>query len=313
LLRAVASLPPGATGPLEALQAAGHIVLAERQVTQDPVAAITRRVAPPDAALQRELSDLKNGSVDPDYTLSYLPTAGLGAVLKISGSSQFQSWVLFQKRGSVTVPVSDPSSGLLDGCIRDCGSTGYLALIEGKPAALEVFDDLSHFNTTDLQWQQWLGGSQWGPAQRIRLRYAYDLDVSDTNSGNLPEPTRAKAERLALDAARRYMRDALALANSARRSGIDRARFESLLQNVPSREEWSMYGEPVWFPLQWNGAMALGGITLSHSGSHPNGPALDVLIWGAEKNEEWIWSIDVERRLPLLAALIPPNNEQSAR
>ncbi len=306
LLHAAAMLPAHATDPLQALATAGAIVLPKERTVLSPERAIARLAAPPDAALQAALG--RFGSVY-SHSVVYLPSVGLGGAFIVEGTAYCQYWVVFRKQGNATVPVS-PGGGLLGGCIRDGGTTGYLALIDGHPVALNVTNDTSFPNITDFEWQRWLGGSKWGPTRHISFRYGYSLKLSSENSCPRTAPGCALIEGIALSTAQRYMRDALALANPAGETNLQEARFKQLLQRAPHRKDWGFCWYPVWFPIPLQGKLAIGGITQSHIGCHPDGSSLDVAFWGTRRRETRWWhtdsTIDVERRKLLFAALVPP-------
>lgn len=312
VLHAAATLPARATDPLKALEAAGLVVLPEEaQSASSPERAIATLAAPPDAALQAALDRFR------PYpgTVVYLPSVGLGGAFYIEGTAYCQYWVVFEKQGNATVPVSGPAGGLLGGCIRDGGSTGYLALIHGHPVALDVTNDTSFPNITDFQWQRWLGGSTWGPARRIRFRYDYSLKSSSENFCSKTSPACTLIEGVALGTAQRYMRDALALANPAGETGAKKARFRQLLQRAPHRKEWGYCWYPLWFSTRLKGKLTIGGITQSHIGCHPVS-SLDVAFWGTRNHGTQWWhadsTIDVDRGKLLLAALMPPFNRPNS-
>jgi len=308
LLRSAATLPARATDTLKALETASTVVLPKERNAPDPGRTITMLAAPPDAALQDALDRFRPYP----YRLVYLPSVGLGGAFNVEGTADCQYWVVFEKQGNETVPVSGFGGGLLDGCMRDGGSTGYLALIDGYPVALNVTNDPSFSNVTDFQWQRWLGGSKWGPTKRIRFRYSYSLRLLSTDycPKTLPECTVTAG--VALSTAQRYMRDALALANLTGGTGPEQTRFKQMLRLAPHRTDWAFCAYPVWFPTRLEGKIAIGGITESHVGCHPAGSSLDVALWGTRSNGTQWWfadnTIDVDRQELLFAALVPPSN-----
>ena len=308
LLHSAATLPARATDTLKALETAGTVVLPKERSAPDPGRAITLLAAPPDAALQAALNRFRPYP----YSLVYLPSVGLGGAFTVEGTAFCQYWVVFEKQGTVTVPVSGPDGGPLDGCMRDGGSTGYLALIDGYPVALNVTNDPSFPNVTDFQWRRWLGGSKWGPTRRIRFRYSYSLKLSSMDYCPKTSPGCTATAGAALSTARRYMRDALTLANHTGETGPDQTRFKHMLRLAPHRKGWGYCWYPVWFPTRLEGKLAIGGITESHIGCHPVGSSLDVALWGTRSNGTQWWfadhTIDVDRQALLFAALVPSSN-----
>ena len=308
LLRSVATLPAHATDPLKALEAAGTIILPKERDASGPERTISMLAAPPDAALQAALNRLGPYY---GYTLVYLPSVGLGGAFNVEGTADCQYWVIFEKRGNVTVSVSGLGVGILDGCMRDGGSTGYLALIDGYSVALNVTNDSAMPNVTDFQWQRWLGGGKWGPARRIRFRYSYSLKLSSMDFCPKTSPVCAVSAGVALSTAHHYMRDAFTLANPPGETRPEQTRFKQMLRLAPHRTDWGFCWDPVWFPTRLEGKIAIGGITESHIGCHPAGSSLDVAFWGTRSNGTQWWfadhTIDVERKKLLFAALIPPS------
>ena len=308
LLHSAATLPAHATDTLKALETASTVVLPKEREEQDPGRTITMLAAPPDAALQDALNRFRPYP----YRLVYLPSVGLGGAFTVEGTAFCQYWVVFEKQGNVTVPVSGFGGGLLDGCMRDGGSTGYLALIDGYPVALNVTNDPSFPNVTDFQWQRWLGGSKWGPTRRIRFRYSYSLKLSSMNYCPKTSPACPVTAGVALSTAQRYMRNALALASLTGETGPEQTRFEQMLRLAPHRTDWGYCWYPVWFLTRLEGKIAIGGITESHIGCHPAGSSLDVAFWGTRNNETQWWfaddTIDFDRQELLFAALLPPSN-----
>lgn len=306
VLHAAATLPARATDPLQALEAAGLVVLPRERDAMDPERAITKMAAPPDAALKAALKRLGSNY---GSTLVYLPSVGLGGAFNVEGTGDCQYWVVFEKKGDKTIPVGGHLT--LGGCTRDAGSTGYLAVIHGHPVALEVTNDPAFTNITDFQWRRWLGRSKWGPTRRIRFRYSYSLTRSRFDDCTKTSQECTVTAGPALIAAQRYMRDALTLANLAGETGAQKARFRQLLQRAPHRKEWGFCWSPVWFPTRLKGRLAIGGITEAHIGCHPAGSALNVAFWGARNHGTQWWYvdniIDVERKKLMFAALIPPS------
>ena len=311
VLHAAATLPARATDPLQALEATGTLALPREQYAADPERTITKMAAPPDAALRAALD--RFGPLYEGHTVAYFPSMGLGGAFNLAGTAVCQSWVLFEKQGNVTAPIR--GGGLLDSCLRDGGSTGYLALIDGYPVALKVTNDPSFTNITDFQWRRWLGGSKWGPPRRIRFRYSYSLKLSSMDYCPKTSPGCTVTAVIALNTAARYMRDALTLADPAGETGAQKARFRQLLQRAPHRKEWGFCWNPVWFPTRLKGKLTIGGITQSHIGCHPVS-SLDVAFWGTRNHGTQWWhadsTIDVDRGKLLLAALIPPFNRPNS-
>ena len=309
LLHAAAMLPARATDPRQALEATGTLVFPKEPYAADPERSITKMAAPPDAALRAALD--RYGPLYEGRTVAYFPSMGFGGAFNVAGTAVCQSWVLFEKHGNVTVPLSG-GRFFWGRCIRDGGSTGYLALIDGHPVALKVTNYQSSPNITDFQWRRWLGGSKWGPARRIRFRYSYRLEFSSMDV--CPKASRdcAATKGPALIAAQRYMRHALALGNPAGETEAQKVRFTQLLQRAPNRKGWGFCFFPVWFPARFKGQLAIGGITQSHIGCHPAGSALDVAFWGTRNHGTQWWHadqiIDVDRKALLFAALMPPSN-----
>ena len=315
LLKAAATLPARATDPLQALEATGTVVLLKGQYAADPERAIAEMAAPPDAALRSALGGFGHLY---EFTVAYFPSMGFGGAFNVEGSAYCQYWVVFEKRGDATVPVSGAGGGLLDGCMRDGGLTGYLALLDGYPVALQVTNDPSFPNLTDFQWRRWLGGNKWGPARRIRFRYAYRLKLSSLDSdfcaGTSPVCAASASASVALSTARHYMRNPFTLANPADETGAQRARFRHLLRLAPHRKEWGYCWYPVWFSARSGGKLAIGGITQSHIGCHPAGNSLDVAFWETrDHGTQWRHAdriIDIVRKNLLFAAPIPPSNRR---
>jgi uncharacterized protein len=305
LLVSAMTLPIGETDTLKALQAAGAVVLPEQHNTQNPEDTITMLAAPPDAALRAALDHFR---LYP-YTVVYFPSVGLGGAFNVEGTADCQYWVVFEKQGNATVPVSGTRSDFLGGCMRDDGSTGYLALIDGRPVALTVTNYPAFENVTDFQWRRWLGGSKWGPSTRIRFRYSYRLELPSKAHCPRTSPKCAVIAGVALSAAQRYMHDALTLANRVGETGFERARFKQMLRLAPNRADWADCAYPVWFPARFEGKVALGGIADSHIACHPDGSSLDVGLWGTRGNGAQWWfvdnTIDVDRHGLLFAALMP--------
>lgn len=324
LLESVAALPSSATDPLKALRSAGTVVLAKEHNDGNVEHMIATLAAPPVAALRAELEQ----SGPHPYTVEYLSSAGLGGAFNVEGTADCQYWVLFEKQGDVTIPAR--GGGPLGGCMRDQGATGYLALIDGHPAVLTVTDDPAFLNVTDFQWRQWLGGDKWGPEKRMRLRYGYTLkpggqmycrspgtQCTSSMAVALNAPVRCPANShqcastttIALDVAKRYLRNALALAAPRDRPGAEQARFEALLRLAPGRKDWADCANPVWFPVHLGGKLALGGITESHLACHPDGGGLAVGVWATGGGAKQWWFVDdtveVSRQKLLAAAVIP--------
>ena len=310
LLRSAATLPAHATDPIKALEAAGVIILPKERSAPNPEPTISMLAAPPDAALRAALNRLGPYY---GYTIVYLPSAGLGGAFNVGGTADCQYWVVFEKQGNVTVPINGIGSGLLDGCMRDGGSTGYLALIDGYPVALNVTNDPSFPNVTDFQWQRWLGGGKWGPTRRIRFRYGYSLKLSSMNYCPKTSPECTATAGVALSTAQRYMLDALALANLPGVSETEKTRFKHMLRLAPHRQDWAFCAYPVWFQTRLDGKIAIGGITESHIGCHPWRSALEVAFWGTRSNGTQWWftdnTIDVDRQKLLFAALVLPSDK----
>ncbi len=329
LLESAAALPRSATNPLKGLQAAGIVVLAKEYEASDVERTITKLAAPPNAALRAALERFRPSP----YTVEYLPSVGLGGAFVVQGTADCQYWVLFQKRSDAAVLVSDGTS--LGGCMRDDGATGYLALIDGHPIALTVTNDPAYWNVTDFQWQYW-GGNRWGPERRVRFRYAYSVKsgkqiycpsaspqctssmfmnialnkpVHCAGTSRLCASTRA----IALSVAKRYLRNAVALAYPVDESEAERTGFKHILELAPNRTDWANCVTPVWFPVHLDDKLTVGGITQSHLGCHPGGTYLEVGFWGTRSNGRQWWfvdnTVDVGRDGLLSAAIVPPSNK----
>lgn len=324
LLTSVAALPSGATDPLKALRSAGAVVVAKEHNDGNVEHMIASLAAPPNAALRAELDQY--GPYP--YTVEYLPSAGLGGAFNVEGTADCQYWVLFEKRGNVTIPAR--GGGPLGGCMRDEGATGYLALIDGHPALLTVTDDPAFWNVTNFQWQQWLGGDKWGPEIRMQLRYGYSLksgrqtycrspgtQCTSSMADALNSPVHCPANfrqcalttTIALRVAKRYLRNASELAEPPDRPAAEQARFKALLRLAPGREDWASCAYPVWFPVHLGSKLAVGGVTESHLACHPGGGALDVGFWATGRDTREWWFVDdaveFDRQKLLAAAIVP--------
>lgn len=306
LLESLATLPSSATDPLEALQSAGIVVLAKEHDATDVEHTIATLAAPPNAALREALDHFTPYT----YTVEYLPSAGLGGAFNIEGTAYCQYWVIFEKQGDATVPVSVGKGNSLGGCMRDAGSTGYIALINGHPVELTVTNDPYFWNITDFQWRQWLGAGKWGPERRIRLRYGYILKSEKKVYCPSRAPECISTPTIALNTARHYMSNALTLDSLGDEMTPERARTRQMLNLAPDHKSWGNCMYPVWFTAHLDGKLAVGGITESHFACHPNGNSLDVGLWGMQSNEVTWWfadnTVDVERQGLLSAAVIPP-------
>lgn len=309
LLASAATWPAGEGDALKAFQSTGLVVLPEQHDADSTSVdrLISTLAAVPNAALSAALKRFG----DPYFTVVYLPSAGLGGAFTIEGTADCQYWVLFEKKGNGTVPV-DSQVGEMSGsgCTRDDGSTGYLALINGHPVALNVTNYPAFLNITDLQWQRWLGGNQWSPATRIRLRFRYTLNIDNATHCLGPASHCASTEPVALDAVKQYLRNPWALPNRIHLTAGERTQFDRMLELAPDRKNWGYCTYPVWFPVRLNGKLVVGGITESHIGCHPEG-ALDVRFWGTRSDRKSWWfadhSVTVELGHLLTAALLPPS------
>lgn len=344
LARAIlAAVPAGATNAgdlLKALRSAGIVMLAKdshiqsntpgvlaqpASVTSRVDSAIAAMAASPTAALRTALAKWQTPNSAPYSDVYYLPHVGLGGTYTIEGTADCQYWVLFEKRGNVTVPVRAPMGLLTGGCTRDGGSTGYLALIDGHAVALNVTNDPAFMSTADLQWRRWIGGNQWGPTVDVRFRYA----VSYKRGGNEAYCPRAAFEcvmptalggvqrgalkqpqsiaEIAWNAAQRYIRDPLVWSQV---HAADKAGFQNLLDHAPGRTTWADCTYATWFPARLNGQLVIGGISELHLACHPVGPGLTIGIWGRQNGGKGWWfagsTVSATRGALLSAAVVPP-------
>lgn len=314
LLAAVSGLPAVGSDALKALQSAGIVVLPESHgadsTSVDRV--ISTLSAPPSPDLRTAFKRLDASYPgDPFFTVVYLPSVGLGGAFTVAGTADCQYWVLFEKRGDATVRVGGRVGELSGrGCTRDGGSTGYLALIDGQPVALNVTNFPAFPNTTDLQWQRWLRADKWGPPARVRLRYGYTLKADKGAPCRGASSRCASTEPAALDAAKHYLRDPWTLPDRARLAAAERTHFDRMLDLAPGRKDWGYCAYPVWFPVRLNGKLVVGGVSGSHVGCHPEAGLLDVRFWGRQGDGKSWWSADhsvsVEPGRLLTAALLPP-------
>lgn len=309
LLAAASALPANASDTWEALESTGAVVVPKPHDTDSGSVerVISTLAAPPDADLRKALK----GFGDPYFTVVYLPSAGLGGAFTIEGTADCQYWVVFEKQGDVTTPVGGQVGELMGACTRDGGSTGYLALVDGHPVAINVTNSPAFPNTMDLQWKRWLGGSTWGPATRIRFRYEYTLKVDNKIFCPDAAPQCASTSAIALNAAKRFTRTRWTLPEVARLSTVEQTHFQQMLEQAPGRKAWEDCAYPAWFPAYINGKLVVGGISESQMGCHPGEGFLDVGFWGRRSDGKRWWSADdtiiAERGRLLFAARIPPS------
>jgi len=234
----------------------------------------------------------------------YLPSVGLGGAFTMEGTAYCQAWVVFRKQDNATVPVGGHVGELTGTCTRDGGSTGYIALIDGQPVAVNVTYPPAFPHVTDLQWRRWLGGNQWSAATRIRLRYGYALKVNSC-LGALPQC--ALTRTLAMRAARRYVHDPWDLEPLT----AAETHFRHMQALAPGHTEWADCAYPVWFATHLNGHPVVAGISESHLACHPDSAFLSVGFWGVRADDKHWWSAEhtivAERTHLLTAALIPPS------
>lgn len=309
LLASASTWPPDEDDGLKAFQSTGIVIVPEPHdadsTSVDRV--ISTLAAVPNASLNAALKRFG----DPYFTVVYLPSAGLGGAFTIEGTADCQYWVLFEKQGDITAPVEGRVGEMSgSGCTRDGGSTGYLALIDGHPVALNVTNYPAFPNITDLQWQRWMGGNQWGPATRIRLRFRYTLKVDKYAHCQGASSQCASTESAALDTVKHYLRNPWTPPSHARLTAGERAQFDRMLELAPDRKNWGYCTYPVWFPVRLDGKLVVGGVTESHIGCHPEG-GLDVRFWGTRSDRKSWWFADhgvtVEPGHLLTAALLPPS------
>lgn len=304
LLESVATAPVDATDTLRMLQAAGTVILPKEHDAPDPERVIASLAAPPDAGLRAALNRYRPYA----FTVVYLPSVGLGGAFNVEGTADCQYWVTFEKRGDQTVPI-DASSGVPAGdCMRDGGTTGYLALVKGVPVALNVTNEPTPAAITDVEWQRWLGGNKWGPAERIRFRYGYSLKPGGCSARQDVKTQCALTASIAMGAVRRYLSDPWALSAQVLLTTAERSEFDGMLAAAPGRKVWGGCVYPAWFPVRLNGKLLVGGVSDAHIGCHPNG-FVAVGFWGrGNGNKSW-WSVDHEiygmRDRLLFAARIP--------
>lgn len=310
LLASAPKPQPGEGDALKAWQSMGTMVL-PKQHGADATSVyrvISTLAAPPSPQLRAALEGLGG----PEFTVVYLPSAGLGGAFTIEGTADCQYWVLFEKRGDAAVPLRGGVGELSGaGCTRDGGSTGYLALIDGQPVALDVTNYPAFPDVTDLQWRRWLGGNRWAPPTRIRLRYGYTLEVDGKIYCPDAVPQCASTPAVALTAARHYLHDAFDLASLGRSTPKERTRFHHMQALAPGHADWASCASPVWFAARVGGKLAVGGISEAHVGCHPGGGFLEVGFWGADSASKPWWFADdaivAHRDRLLFAALIPPS------
>lgn len=305
LLAVAKALPADTPDVMKALAAAGIAVLSTPHDanTQSVDREISMLAAAPDSSLRKALGQFDRGL----FTVMYLPSAGLGGAFTIEGTADCQYWVVFRKQGNATVPVGGQVGELSGTCTRDGGSTGYLALIDGHPVAINVTHPPAFPHITDLQWRRWLGGNRWSAPTRIRLRYGYALNIRKGNYCPSASPQCALTPALAMRAAQRYVRNPW---------GMDRptapdADFRQMQALAPGRTDWAECSYPVWFKAHLNGRLVVAGISESHLACHPGDGFLTVGFWGMRSDNKRWWSaedtITAERTQLLTAALIPPS------
>lgn len=303
LLAAAKALPAAAPDALEALAATGVVVVPRPHADASVIREISTLAAAPDLKLRKALQDFDGAP----FTVVYLPQAGLGGAFTIEGTADCQHWVVFRKQGDATVPVGGHVPELGGACTRDGGSTGYLALVDGYPVAINVTVPPSFPNVTDLQWRRWLGGDTWSAPSRIRLRYGYTLKLYDKNYCPSAAPECAQTPTLALRAARRYLNNPWKL----ERQATAVAGFRQMQARAPGLDNWAGCAYPVWFATRLDGKPVVAGISESLVGCHPGGGFLAVGFWGLRNDGQRWWSADdtvLSGRTRLLAAaVIPPN------
>lgn len=305
LLGVAKTLPPDTPDVMKSLAAAGIVVLptpldADRRSVDREISMLA---AAPDLNLRNALRDFNRGF----FTVVYLPSAGLGGAFTIEGTADCQSWVVFRKEDNATVPVGGQVGELSGTCTRDGGSTGYLALIDGQPVAINVTRPPAFPHVTDLQWRRWLGGNRWSAPIRVRLRYGYALSTTNWNRCPDASPQCALTPALAIRAAQQYVRDPWSLDRPATAD----ADFRKTQALAPGHASWADCSYPVWFKAHLNGRLVVAGISESHLGCHPGDGFLSVGFWGMRSDNKHWWSADntvVAKRTRLLAAaLIPPS------
>ena len=306
LLESAATAPTAATDTLKMLQAAGLVILPKEHDAPDPEKIIASLAARPDAGLRTAL----NRYGPREFTVVYLPSVGLGGAFNIEGTADCQYWVLFEKRGDRTVPIDASGGGpAVGGCMRDEGTTGYLALVDGVPVVLSVTNDPASASVTDIEWRRWLGGNAWGPAERIRFRYEYSLKSDGCFPQPRARPQCALTASLAIDAAHRYLSDPWTLPSATGLTAVQQARFKRMLADAPHRKDWGGCVFSAWFPAHLGHKLLVGGVSHAHTGCHPDG-FVAVGFWGKSNDGKSWWSVDHEihaRRGQLLsAARIPP-------
>lgn len=289
LLESAAAAPIAATDTLKMLQAAGAVILPKEHGAPDPERVIASLAAPPDADLRAALDRYRPH----EFTVVYLPSAGLGGAFNVEGTADCQYWVMFKKRGDRTVPLGASGGGPIGGCMRDGGTTGYLALVNGTPVALNVTIDPLFASVTDVEWQRWLGADRWGPAERIRFRYGYSLEPGRCVARQNARPQCGLTASIAMTAARSYLNAPWALSAQTHPTAAEQSQFEGMLSYAPGRKDWGYCAYPAWFPVHLNGKLLVGGASNEHIGCHPDG-LVAVGFWGTDNGGKSWWFVDHE-------------------
>jgi uncharacterized protein YecT (DUF1311 family) len=333
LLAAIHHLPAGTSDVLKAL-AQTDLVMIAQPPRDNPRIHASKLVfdlpAPPSPALRKALDRTFPGLPGAAHVV-YLPQAKLGGAYVVSGTAYCQAWVLFRKHGDTTVPV--PRSNTLSGaCARDDGSTGYLAVIDGHPVAINETIGI-HAPTTDLQWRRWTG-FKWGPATRIRVRFAWVLESSNAPDCSPVAPTSqgcdavgslftsafSKAARKAVAA---YIQDPWAMRDPSWLAGSDRAQFLRMQSRIQEQQPGCVYAHrhydktvgtvALWFPDHIDGQLVVGCISPGHIGAHPQA-GFEVAYWGHWAGKQLV-SLPGDYVVPrnglvLAAARVPPKRLQ---
>lgn len=272
---------------------------------------ISQLAAAPSASLRASLKELDSraGVGSGARVVEYIPSAGIGGAYAIEGTALCQDWVLFEKRGHVTVPRKSSDVEATVGCMQDGGSTEYPALLDHQPVMLAITYPNDVANQMDLEWQRWLSNERWGPLLRLRFRHSYTVTQSPLNNCQGAPARCAETASTALSVTRRYLRNPWTLPKAARLTAAARVQFEQMMKEAPKRRYFGAIA-PAWFPVHLNSKLAVGGIDYTHMGSHIYTGSFDVGFWATSGDADTWWVVDQYPVLnpgPLLgAAMIPP-------
>lgn len=299
----------------KALEAAGLLVVPKDHRTDwaGVEKVLAQVAAPPDADLRAALKELQSQDAGNPGLLEveYLPATGIGGIYAVQGSALCQVWILFEKHGDATVLRQDAEDvGATTGCMKDGGSTQFIAVLAGQPVMLAAtYGDTLVSNQTDFEWQSWLPNGHWGPLTRVRFRYAYSVAPSSANECQGTPARCAETASTALEMTRRYLRNPWALPATSKLAAAEQREFADMLASAPDRKAFAAIA-PAWFAAHLNGRLVVVGIDATHLGSHIYYGAFDVGFWGQDRGDGKWWFVDqnmVANAGRLLgAALIPP-------